>query len=65
MAVEVDQTINHQSPQVNASAVVDVFKPAPTIVVRMAALNGSSIFPVLPDSRADISVAGLAIYLMV
>ena len=58
MAVQVDLPVEQPHPQVNTSAVHDYFEPAPTIVVRMTALNGSVAFPVLPDSGADISVAG-------
>ena len=58
--VQVDQPIDQHFPRVNASAVADIFEPAPTILIGMSALNGSCTFPVLPDSGADISVAGLA-----
>ena len=44
----------------NASAVTGTIEPAPTIQVKMTALNGSSTMSVLPDSGVDISVAGLA-----
>ena len=58
--VQVDQPVDQHFPRVNASAVADIFEPAPTILIGMSALNGSCTFPVLPDSGADISVAGLA-----
>ena len=60
MAVQIDQETDGRSPEVNASAVTGTFEPAPTIEVQMTALNGSSTMSVLPDSGADISVAGLA-----
>lgn len=52
-------------PQVNASQVLNVnattnVEPAPTIHIRMSSLNGTSLVQVLPDSGADVSVAGLA-----
>ena len=55
--VQVDQPVDQHFPRVNASAVADIFEPAPTILIGMSALNGSCT---LPDSGADISVAGLA-----
>ena len=55
-----DQPVDQHFPRVNASAVADIFEPAPTILIGMSVLNGSCTFPVLPDSGADISVAGLA-----
>ena len=53
-----DLPVEQPHSQVNASAVHDYFELAPTMVVRMTALNGSVAFPVLSDSGADISVAG-------
>ena len=58
--VQVDQPVDQHFPRVNASAVADIFEPAPTILIGMSALNVSCTFPVVPDSGADISVAGLA-----
>ena len=55
--VQVDQPVDQHSPRFNASAVTDIFEPAPTILIGMTALNGSCTFP---DSGADILVAGLA-----
>ena len=45
-------------PQINSSKVSHTFEPAPTIRVHVASLNGNTTIPVLPDSGADISVAG-------
>ena len=42
-------------PQIHASR---AFEPAPTISIHMSSLNGQSMVKVLPDSGADISVAG-------
>ena len=56
-----DLPVEQPHSQLNASAVHDYFEPAPTIAVRMTALNGSVAVPDFPDSRADISVAGPAV----
>ena len=48
----------HGTPQINSSKVSHTFEPAPTIRVHVASLNGNTTIPVLPDSGADISVAG-------
>jgi hypothetical protein len=34
------------------------FEPAPTITIHISSLNGNAELPALPDSGADISVAG-------
>ena len=43
----------------NISALENSFERAPTIGVHISSLNGSANLNVLPDSGADISVAGL------
>ena len=62
MAVRIETPVN-QPPQVNTSKVVSCtsHEPAPTIHVHMSALNGQATVQVLPDSGADISVAGKAL----
>ena len=60
----VDTFVDEQPPQVNASSAITNspdFEPAPTINIHMSSLNGHSIVQVLPDSGADISVAGRAL----
>ena len=59
MAVHVEQPLEEGLPQVNASAVAEkAFDPAPMIDVTMSSLNGQATVRVLPDSGADVSVAG-------
>ena len=53
--VYTDPQVDEPPPQVNAS---HTFEPAPTISIHMSSLNGQSMVKVLPDSGADISVAG-------
>ena len=50
--------------QVNASSAVGGagFDPAPSIDVAMSSLNGQATVRVLPDSGADVSVAGERIF---
>ena len=54
------QTTPHQDPQINASQADNGnnIEPAPTINVHISSLNGDTEIPALPDSGADISVAG-------
>ena len=54
------QTTLHQDPQINASQADNGnnIEPAPTINVHISSLNGDAEIPALPDSGADISVAG-------
>ena len=51
----------HSAPAIKSSWVHDTkqIEPAPTIEVHFSTLNGSATLMALPDSGADISVAGL------
>ena len=50
------------SPEVNTSSVSDAgFEPAPTIIVSISSLNGQAMVEVLPDSGADVCVAGVSL----
>ena len=60
LTVQVDQEADEPNPQINSSKLTKGFQSAPTIPVHMTSLNGNSTISVLPDSGADISVAGLA-----
>ena len=59
MAVEV-VTADGTTPEVNASSTPrrGEIEPAPTIRLRMLSLNGHADISVLPDSGADVSLAG-------
>lgn len=51
-------------PQVNTSTVMicsTMFEPAPTVQIYVSSLNGTADMSVLPDSGADISVAGMTL----
>ena len=64
MAVHVESPLEEEVlPNVNASKVSDLpaFEPAPTVHVELLSLNGQASVQVLPDSGADISVAGRAL----
>ena len=54
------QTTPHQDPQINTSQAVNGnnVEPDPTINIHVSSLNGNADIPALPDSGADISVAG-------
>ena len=59
MAVYVEQLLEEGLPQVNASAVAEkAFDPASMIDVAMSSLNGQATVRVVPDSGANVSVAG-------
>ena len=47
-------------PEVNSSSTPcqNVIESAPTIQVQVSSLNGHASMPVLPDSGADVSLAG-------
>ena len=56
-----DETIE-SFPEVNTSSVHGVsFEPAPTIMVSLTSLNGAATVEVLPDSGADVCVAGVSL----
>ena len=61
MAVRVEPSQDEPVPEVNSSSVQDVFKPAPTVQLLVKSLNGASTIKALPDSGADVSVAGIAV----
>ena len=64
MAVHVEPPLEEEVlPNVNASKVSDLpaFESAPTVHVELLSLNGQASVQVLPDSGADISVAGRAL----
>ena len=61
MAVQLESSQDEPPPEVNSSSVEGDFEPAPTIQLHVESLNGSSTITVLPDSGADVSVAGLAV----
>ena len=60
MAIHTNPDQDERLPQINLSRVINspAFEPAPTIQVHMSALNGHATVQALPDSGADISVAG-------
>lgn len=49
-----------QSPRIHTSNIRDahIVDPAPTVSVHISSLNGAADMEILPDSGADISVAG-------
>ena len=50
------------TPEVNTSSISDTgFEPAPTIMVSVTSLNGEATVEVLPDSGADVCVAGVSL----
>ena len=59
-AIQID-SIHEQLPQISSSKLPRSFEPAPTVLVHISSLNGNSTVPVLPDSGADVSVAGPAV----
>ena len=64
MVIHVEPPLEEEVlPNVNASIVSDLpaFEPAPTVHVELLSLNGQASVQVLPDSGADISVAGRAL----
>ena len=54
--------LEEPSPEVNTSSVCSIsFERAPTIMVSISSLNGLAMVEVLPDSGADICVAGVSL----
>ena len=62
MAVQLTPHHDQLPPQINVSQANDsnTVEPAPTINIHISSLNGNANITTLPDSGADISVAGKA-----
>ena len=64
LALQVEQSAEPEElhPEVNTSSVSGMgFEPAPTIMVSISSLNGQATVEVLPDSGADVCVAGMSL----